>query len=289
MRDLLTSPRMEDMKRKRNAYVLRLSILITILVISIISALAYFSNDRRMTVHTVEVKGTRIINVSDIEQAVKEDLFGKYVYIFARANTLIYPHDKIQRELVRDFPRIETINVSRVGWNKIRVSITERAGEFLYCGSQIPEQENNKGENCYFVNNEGYIFDKAPYFSGDIYFKYYLSLPNDAQTQLGVNMLAPDRFHEMTRFVDKITLLGFKPVYIVMANDGTNSLYLGRGLNNVNPKIIFKDDNDLSKILENIATAMRKPEFAKEINSKYDKLLYIDLRFNNKVLYKFNE
>ena len=33
MRDLLTSPRMEDMKRKRHAYVRRLSILITILVI----------------------------------------------------------------------------------------------------------------------------------------------------------------------------------------------------------------------------------------------------------------
>ena len=56
---------------------------------------------------------------------------------------------------------------------------------------------------------------------------------------------------------------------------------------NQDPKIIFKEDNDLGVILDNFATAMGEKEFANEINSKYDTLLYIDLRFKNKVLYKF--
>jgi hypothetical protein len=34
---------------------------------------------------------------------------------------------------------------------------------------------------------------------------------------------------------------------------------------------------------------MKKQEFADEIISKYDDLLYIDLRFKNKVFYKFKD
>jgi hypothetical protein len=44
----------------------------------------------------------------------------------------------------------------------------------------------------------------------------------------------------------------------------------------------------LDIILDNLSVSMGKPEFANDIHSKYDTLLYIDLRFDNKVLYKFN-
>jgi hypothetical protein len=91
----------------------------------------------------------------------------------------------------------------------------------------------------------------------------------------------------MTRFIDGISSLGFKPIYIIMSKDGTNSLYLDSKNNENIPKIIFKNEDDLDIIKDNFDIAMKKKEFANEVNSKYDKLLYIDLRFKNKVLYKF--
>jgi hypothetical protein len=72
-----------------------------------------------------------------------------------------------------------------------------------------------------------------------------------------------------------------------VGKDGINSLYMDHGVNDTLPKILFKNDADLENILENLSLAMKKSEFASEINSKYNKLLYIDLRFKNKVLYKF--
>ncbi len=287
MRDVLTSPRVKDMKHKRRVSRIRLLVLILILIVAIIGALAYFSGSHRLTIHTVTVTGTQIINISDVQSVVNNDLAGKYVYLFTRADTIIYPHDRIYKDLTHAFPRIQTLTITRSGWNTLQVSIAERAGAFLYCGTHIPENKIDQGENCYYVNNDGYIFDKAPYFSGNIYFKYYLDLGSNTDNPLGTQMVSPDRFHQLTGFVDKVTALGFKPIYISLDASGIYKLYLDHSAVASSPIILFNADNDLSTIADNLSDAMKTSEFANDINSKYATLLYIDLRFKDKVLYKF--
>ncbi len=285
MRDVLTSPRVKDIKHKRRVSRMRFLVLILILVVSFVGALAYFSGHRRLTIHAINVTGTQIINTSDVQSVVQKDLAGKYVYLFARADTAIYPHDQIYTDLIRAFPRIQTLSITRSGWNALSVVITERAGAFLYCGTQIPALEADQGDNCYFVNNDGYIFDKAPYFSGNIYFKYYLSL--NSVNPLGTQMLPVDTFHQLTQFIDKVEALGFKADYVSIDQNGMYELYLDHAPTATSPVITFNSDNDLSVIADNLTTAMATPQFANEINSKYATLLYIDLRFKDKVLYKF--
>jgi hypothetical protein len=287
MRDILTSPRILEIKRNRRLYRLRLSILFFVLVLSIVGALAFFSNDKHVTIDKVEINGTHIINQEEVLKEIFQDISGKYIYLFSRANSFIYPHKKVYNNLLLNFPRIESLSLKRDGLKILKVDIVERMGSYLYCGTSIPENKEDLGENCYFLNNDGFIFDKAPYFSGNVYFKYYMSLEPNTMDPLGKQMIDIDRFHELARFVDGITSLGFKPTHLIVEQDGTHSLYLDHGVSDTTPKITFKNDNDLGVILDNITLSMRKKEFADEINSKYNTLLYIDLRFNNKVLYKF--
>jgi hypothetical protein len=70
-------------------------------------------------------------------------------------------------------------------------------------------------------------------------------------------------------------------------NGEENSLFLEKKQNKINPRIIWKNEDSLDAVLEDISLAMKEEEFANEINSKYDTLSYIDLRFDNKVIYKF--
>ncbi len=287
MKDILTSPRMEDMKRKRRRRRLRFSILISILIVAIIGGVSYFSGNARFLISNITVTGTRIINTSDIESKVRELLAGKYIKLFTKANTFIYPKDTIYNNLLSKFPRIEKLSLSRDGLHTIHINIEERAGSYLYCGKDVPELSTDIGENCYFINDDGYIFDKAPYFSGNIYIKYYAPLASNDTDPLGKQMLTSDRFHTIARFIDGVALLGFKPNHIVINPKDDNNLYLNHAVGATSPVIIFKDQDDLEIILDNLALSMSKPEFANEINSKYATLLYIDLRFNNKVLYKF--
>ncbi len=287
MKDIPTSPRIALIKRNRRAMRLRLIILFSVLFISIIGGLSYFSANTRINLIKIEVTGNSIIDGDKLEQSVKDKLSGRYLRLFSRSNFLIYPHDGIYKSLQKEFPRIENLLVTREGFNKLKINITERAGSYLYCGTAIPENKEDVGDNCYFVNNDGYIFDKAPYFSGDIYFKYYMKIDGDIANPLGSQMISVDHFHELVRFMDGITTLGLKPSYIVIDEKGICSLYLKSTGENPNPKIMFKNDNNLTTILNNFSIAMSKQEFANEINTKYDTLLYIDLRFKNKVLYKF--
>lgn len=287
MKDIPTSPRIIEIRRKRRIRRIRSCILFFLLFVSIVGALAFFSSDKHVVIDKIAITGTHIIDQEDIEKEVRADISGKYVYLFSKSNSFIYPRKQIYNNLILNFPRIESITVSRDGLKNLKINIKERVGSFLYCGAIIPEIKDDVGENCYFINNDGFIFDKAPYFSGNVYFKYYMDLSGGIDDPLGKQMTNVERFHSLERFIDGITSLGFKPIYLTVEPDGTHSLYLNHGVNDTTPKITFKSDNDLEVILDNLTLSMRKKEFAGEINSKYNTLLYIDLRFTNKVLYKF--
>ena len=285
MRDIFTSPRILSMRRKRRKYLWRLSILLSILFIAIVSACAYFSFDERIVINKISVNGNKIINTSDIEEIINNKISGKYLYLFNRANIFIYPKHGIYRELISKYPRIESLSIYKTGLNTLSLDIKERNGAYLYCGDKISEVKSEIGENCYFVNNDGYVFDKAPYFSGNVYLKFYVSISDT--DPLKKQILPVDRFRDLLGFIDGVTSLGFRAAYLFIDQDGMHSLYLEHGEGKSNPKIIFREENDLGVILENLSSSMKKKEFANEINSKYDTLLYIDLRFKNKVLYKF--
>jgi hypothetical protein len=287
MRDIPTSPRILEIKRNRRIHRLRLSIIIFIFFIIIVGSLAYFSGNKKVTINKIVVNGTHVIDQEKIQKEVLKDISGKYFYLFTRSNGFIYPHRKIYNNLILNFPRIEKLSVSLEGLNTIKVDVTERTGSYLYCGVVIPEIKNDIGENCYFINDKGLIFDKAPYFSGDVYFKYYLKLADDINDPLGKQMIETNHFYLISRFIDGVKALGFSPIYVTLEKDGTNTLFLKHdGISNI-PKIIFKDNDDFSTLLDNLSLSMKKKEFIDEINSKYNSLLYLDLRFKNKVLYKF--
>lgn len=285
MKEIPKSPHLIKMKQKRRKRFVYLSIIFFILIIIIIISAGYFSSDHRVTINNIEINGTKIIDPEDIEQIIKKNLEGKYFFIFSKSNFLVFPHQKIYNDLIKEFPRIKNLSITKRGTNTIRIEITERAGSYLYCGAIIPEVKTDIGENCYFVNDDGYIFDKAPYFSGDVYFKYYLSLSGKENSPLGEQMMKEDRFHKVTRFVDGVRSIGFDPIYLVIEKDNLESLFIKT--NSIPHEIIFKEEDDLGVILGNLKVAMEQKEFSDEINKKYDKLEYIDLRFKNKVLYKF--
>lgn len=285
MKDIPLSPRIIEIKRKRRAEKWRKTILFIILFGVIVYALSFFSNNERITISKVEITGNHIISSESIEEKVFADISGKYLHLFSRANTFIYPREKIARNLVFNFPRIEEISVYRDGFKMVHIDMKERVGSYLYCGASVPVDKNEIGENCYFINDDGFVFDKAPYFSGNIYFKYYVDIKE--VDPLGKQMLPRDEFHKLMRFVEGVRSIGFTPIYLVMTNDNTNHLYLESSSGSTKPEIIFKNDVDFDVLLENLSLAMKKKEFTGEINSKYSSLLYIDLRFKNKVLYKF--
>lgn len=286
MRDIPKSPRIIEIRKKRQKKIIKLSIFSVVIFAGLIFGLSCLSKEKHITINKIKVSGAYVLNEENIIEVTKNELSGKFLYLFARNNTFIYPKNEILESLLKNFPRIEELSLSLNGLNDLEINIKERKGEYLYCGEKIPEDKNLLGDNCYFLNDEGLIFDEAPYFSGDIYFKFYISMAKGLDP-LGKKLLDTQRFHELTYFFNRINKTVLKTVYFEMGSDGINNLYLEKKNNIINPKIIFKDEDSLEILLENLTLAMGKEEFYNELMSKYDSLEYIDLRFKNKILYKF--
>ena len=55
------------------------------------------------------------------------------------------------------------------------------------------------------------------------------------------------------------------------------------------PKIILNNDSDLIKMAENFQASVTTDPLQTELKEKYDLLEYIDLRFGNRVYYRFRQ
>ena len=184
---------------------------------------------------------------------------------------------------MQEFGRIETLEFNLPNFNTLEVKITERVPLYTWCGEDLPEIELPKEqEDCRFVDSNGFVFDKAPYFSGNVYFKFYGQLENSIFHEL--------KFYQYVNLIENIKLLNLIPVGLYEKTDGETEIYLS--LNTpirLSPKIIFNQNEDLSKLYENLEIAINTEPLKTDLKNNYTKLLYIDLRFNNKVFYKFSE
>lgn len=286
MRDIPKSPRIVEINKKKRRKVIKTAVYFLLLFVFVVVGLSFLSKEKHIVIKDIKVNGAYVLDQDSIERTVRDEMSGKYLYLFYKNNSFIYPEKKIYNSLLRNFPRIESLSISLNGLKELVVDIVERRGEALYCGENIPTEQALIGENCFFLNDDGLIFDGAPYFSGDIYFKYYLSF-NESSDPLGKQLMGKERFHELAYFFNNMRSIGLTPVYFFMDKDGTNYLYLNKKTNTINPKIIFKDNDNLDVLSDNLSLAMKKKEFSEELSSKYSSLEYIDLRFKNKILYRF--
>jgi hypothetical protein len=141
------------------------------------------------------------------------------------------------------------------------------------------------------MDTEGYIFDVAPYFSGDVYFKFFGKTSGDAAnpgSPLGLYFL-PINFEQFMSFKENIIKMGVKPSALVIKDGDEAELYLSaRGALIDAPKILFKFDTDFNTLAENLQAALTTEPLQSDFVKKYASLLYLDLRFDNKVYYKFS-
>ncbi len=285
-RDSITSPRMLALsKEKRQRRYLWTGIIFFIFVVFVIG-FSFLSRVPKFLITEVQVDGTHIVDPQQVKELVTGELSGRYLYLFTKANAFIYPESKIKKDIMHTFPRTETLSIKRIGFHTIVITISERAGSYLWCGASVPEQE---GDNCYFVNNDGLIFDVAPYFSGEVYFKFYVAVGDGVASPLEQKVLPPETFKQVIGFMDALEGEGLHPVALVMSDPNAYEFRLARTSIGTTPKILWNSESTLPVVLDNLLTAMKKPEFKNEIISRYNSLMYIDLRFKNKVLYKFNE
>jgi hypothetical protein len=269
--------------RKRKIVFLRVAFALAVMIV-LLSIVVWITRLEQFTIENIEVTGNKIIQTQVIEGIVDTALSGSYFYLVPRRYAMTYPQGEITNNIYALSPRIHSVGVERNDPTSLLVRIKEREPYALWCGEK--QHASSTTENCYYLDDFGFIFAKSPNFTGSVFFKYYGSISAQPASTgvnqggvLGAQFMARDQFRGFNLFFTSFRQLGIEPIALAKLVDADVEIITSEG-----SRIIFNTEQNLATLLDSLESVLESPPF---VERDSELLEYVDLRFGNKVFYKF--
>ncbi len=279
------SAEMQKLRKKRMRVRRRITIIVSVCTVVFLTGLVFASRIEKIRIREVTVSGNQIIDTEDVVSIVQANISGMYAYVIPRNNAFLYPKKSIERELVNTFPRFNYISVSLEGTKGISVTVEEERGTALWCGSDGSNIAD--GDQCYFTDTAGVVIDKAPYYSGNVYYRFYGGEVNIEQSILGQSFLPSETYSKIMEFADGVEELGL-PIYAIRVDQEGEYVFLLDLGGSRHAPFRFRSNADFPVLLANLSTALERSDLRSRLAKEGAFLQYFDLRFSNKVYYKFS-
>lgn len=274
-------------RKKKKLKFKKYTVVVFVVLFFIFSALAalgaYISKHERFTISNLRILGNEVVDSGDIEKIVWGQLDSKYFWAFNKRSVFLYPKNILEEYILDKWARISNIDIYADTMTSLTVRIKERAPAYIWCDDKqetLTDYVNN--EECYFLDEKGFIFSLAPYFSGPVFFKMYgptfdteFKGEESQSIVIGKRFLSKDEFEKIIILKDAFLLLQMEAVAFEVQDNGNYQFIMGDGT-----KIFFKKEQSIETLLDNLDSVIDFLATGKQID-------YIDLRFGNKVFYKF--
>ena len=255
-------------KLRRKRLILK-AVVVAVIFTAIIAGIVAFFRIPYLQVDKIEISGNNLINADDLIDGIKTKLEGKYLWLFPKTNIFIIPKGKILAELPQEIKRIKNITLDKRYFRTIAVKIEERSNAALYC----------EKENCAYADENGFVFEKAPYFSGAVFLKLIDQRGPDKAVKdfMGLNLIEEGEFKKILEFAGLVSKIGNGIAEMVLKKENIYEFYMKEEW-----KIILNGKNEPKSAYLNLITALDA-----NIKDKRTKLDYIDLRLGNKIYFKY--
>lgn len=264
-----------DKKKKRKFSFKKF--LFIVLLIGLLTSVFFLLRSPHFQIKSVMVSGTSVIDNQDIQDDVFKMLEGNKLWFFPRVSTFLINKDSIEQNLKKDFSRIETIGVKQSDFTTLSVNIKEYDALYLWCTSL-------ESEDCYFMDKNGVVYNSAPVFSGAAYPKV---ITDGKIETLPFSALSPENAKLIFDFEKKLSGIGIAPV--AFQTISPKYLKINFVHNKTSSELRVDPSIPADTSLEYLFSALRSQPFSDLFANTQKKLLYIDVRFSNKVVYKFDE
>lgn len=284
---LRESPDLQKLRHKRRMLRVRLAILFSVLLVVLCVGFIFLTRYPKIQISSVVVTGNQITETIDVVAHVNKFLDGKYAYVIPHRNAYLYPKNKIVSDLMDSFPRFRSVDVSRQSPTALLINVNEVHAIALWCGVNIDIIDTNVP--CYFTDDAGKVVATAPYYSGNVYRRFFGStLLKAGDNPLGHQFIEPEAFRNLLIFSERISNSGFsiKGIRIGPGTENAFILDFGQGKTAL---IRFLAGADYRILASNFISAIGKVELSEQLKKNKSNLLYFDLRFTNKVYYKFSD
>jgi cell division septal protein FtsQ len=262
------------LKKKRNITLIKKCGAIFIFILFFISLLILFLTIDKIKINNIVIVGNSSVSTEDVVNIIQKELDEKYLWIIPTDNIFLLQRFEIPIEILENIKKINTVKISLQGLNTLKVVVSERVSESLWCLG-VPEDSNG----CYFMDSDGFVFNKAPELTNNIFIKYYgVILKNNP---IGENYFSFNKFKDIKCFISEIKKIGFKPESFSVINESQYEIVLSE-----KSKIIFDNKEDILKNISKLNTLIQN-NYIKIDDEFLSKINHIDLRYGSKVHYDF--
>lgn len=270
-------------KRRKQKHALITSFLILFIVIDLL----WILHDDIFKVQNVQIKGNQTLLTTDILSIVQEDLDQKIMWLIPRDNLLFLNTKRINRVIENSFPRVyETRSLIKNG-DILEVSIEEREPHSLWCRND--QYEIFSDEECYFADQRGYIYSRAPYFSEGFFQKIYTTID---VLSIGNEVMGKEEFDDFFAFTDFL-----KKQYdinlsrVFMGDSSVVYLYFNtfQGVSlEQNPYIVYRQNGtNYTDVKKQLALLIKDQEFLRLFRDRPEDLESFDFKISDQIRYKF--
>lgn len=302
--------------------------IIALLAFLFLVALGGISHNNKWQIVRVDVTGANTVSLDAVRSLALEKILGNYFLVYARNNSYLFPVGEIEQSLLGAFPRIESVSVKRIDDHSIMIDLSERKPYALWCGlpatdyrsneavgrfqagedaelTQVPEQSSLRGaartdaevarrnvelSDCWFIDGAGFVFDRAPVFSSGVYLEVYAKLV-EKNTGVPLRSTLPySRFAATNTFVELLQKKVGEPLRVSLKSDGDAEIVFRASATYpflAGVIVRFKDEESPAVLVKTLLAAVSR-EFPDNVALK-KKLLYIDMRFGNKIFFGFEQ
>lgn len=262
-------------KRRRKLRIIKVTAFL-FLFLSLVVFTGWLMGFEEVTVQNITIIGNSTVTTESLRLLVNKNIEGKYMFVFPKSSIFIYPRKAVEASVLESFKRIKSTKVSFEDFQSISVTVDERKPEALWCGESI-STPLKKG-NCYFLDEEGFVFAKAPDFSGNAFLRFFGLL--NSGNPIGEQFIPQDEFITLSLFAESLKEISMEPIALDLTETGEIIVYVKNG-----SRILFNRNQNFGTVLSNIESVIESEEF----KGRVDEFEYLDVRFGNKVYYKFKE
>lgn len=255
----------EYQERKRRARRRKL-ILVGALVAAVLAGAVIILRLGALRIKEVVVEGALATSPAAVQALASERLAGNYLFLLPRESIFLYPRGGIERAVTAAFPRFGAVSVSLHGLSTLFIEVSEREPFAIFCA-----------ETCFFLDEGGFIFDKAPSFSEDVYVVYHAE---GVAPALGESLLTRESFANVARFVNFFSAMKLVPREVFLKGDAA-TLSLSSGA-----EVLWRARDEAEKLEENLKAFLESDALKSETRF-WERAATVDLRTPNKVFYTF--
>jgi len=257
-------------QKRLKVRLLKGSLFLLVLVL-LVGALSWLSFSSFLSVNKIVVIGNSEIRTNAIQAKMLAATAIPTMLLFSNQNVVFYPKVKLETILRTKFPKIKTIFIkNKILQKQVVVSIVERKPFALWCRGK------NEKRSCYYIDKDGFVFQKVQQQNlptGLIIFEGGIS---KSRTKVMQTLISPKYFAEVQKFIIALEAIKLKPkVFIFEGNNARINL-------EPNWELRVALDKNMDAIPTNLEAVLEK-------ENMFPKISYIDMRFDERVYYKFTD